>query len=149
MHSSRNHRKMGRLIRLKGRTVNPGKGEGQALVCRTPLSFLGELDPSTGRIISPSHEHFGQSVRGKVLVCPTGKGSSTGPSIAYLAKRSGNMPSAMVVTEVEPVLAAAILTADVPAVDRLDQDPLEAIKTGDYVKVDADQGIVEILRKVP
>ncbi len=149
MYSSRSNGEMGKLIILKGRTVNPGKAEGEAIVSRTPLSFLGELDPSTGKIISPSHEHFGQSVKDKILVCPTGKGSSTGPSIAYLAKRAGNMPSAMVITEVEPVLAAAILTADVPAVDRLDQDPLEVIRTGDYVRVDADEGTVEIMRETP
>ena len=51
--------------------------------------------------------------------------------------------------QVEPVLAAAILTARIPAVDRLDKDPLEVIETGDYVRLDADHGIVEVIKKKP
>ena len=134
-------------MKLKGRTVNHGKAEGEAIVARIPFSFLGELDPSTGKVPSPSHELFGQSLVGKILVCPTGKGSSFNSGVAYLAKQAGNMPKAMVVGEVEPVIAACILTADIPAVDKLDQNPLEVIETGDYVKVDADQGIVEVIKQ--
>lgn len=134
-------------MKLKGRTVNPGKAEGEAIVTRIPFSFLGELDPSTGKIPSLLHEHFGESLVGKILVCPTGKGSSAGPGIAYLAKKAGNMPRAMIIREVEPVLASAILVADIPAVDKLNHDPLEVIKTGDYVKVDATEGIVEVIKK--
>jgi predicted aconitase with swiveling domain len=134
-------------IELKGRTVCPGKAEGEALVSKIPFSFIGELDPSTGRIPAPSHELFGQSVKDKIFVCPTGKGSSGGPGIAYLAKKAGNMPRAMIVKEVEPVLAAAILTADIPAVDMLDKDPLAVIETGDYIKLDADKGTVLVMKK--
>lgn len=132
---------------LKGRTVNFGKAEGEAIVTSIPFSFLGEIEPSTGKVPSPSHELYGQCLAGKIFVCPTGKGSSGGPGIAYVTKQHGNMPAAMIVGEVEPVLAAAILTADIPAVDKLDQNPLEVIETGDYVKVDADQGTVEVIKK--
>ena len=134
-------------IEMKGRTVCHGKAEGEAIVSKIPFSFIGELDPSTGKIPAPSHELFGKSLKGKIFVCPTGKGSSGGPGIAYLAKKSGNMPKAMIVKEVEPVLAAAILTADIPAVDMLDKNPVEVIETGDYIKLDADKGIVQVTKK--
>ena len=136
-------------MELKGRMVYPGKAEGEAIVTRIPFSFLGELDPGTGRVPSPSHDLFGKSLKDKIFVCPTGKGSSVGPGIAYIAKKSGNIPKAMIVGQVEPVLAAAILTARIPAVDRLDKDPLEVIETGDYVRLDADHGIVEVIKKKP
>ena len=136
-----------KVITLKGRTVNPGKAEGEAIVTTIPFSFLGELDPVTGKVPSPSHELFGQSLAGKVFVCPTGKGSSAGPNVSYAAMKAGNSPKAMVIKGVEPILAAAILAANIPAVDRFDQDPLKVIKTGDYIKVDADAGIVEVIKK--
>jgi predicted aconitase with swiveling domain len=119
-------------MKLKGRKVNQGKAEGEAIVSRIPFSFLGELDPSTGKIVAPGHDLFGKSIKDKIFVCPTGKGSSSAPTIAYTAKKAGNMPKAMIVGQVEPVIAAAILTADIPAVDQLDRDPLEVIETGDY-----------------
>ena len=34
----------------------------------------------------------------------------------------------------------------VPAMTDLDQDPLEVIESGDWVKVDADNGVVEITK---
>jgi len=56
------------------------------------------------------------------------------------------MPLGMIVSQVEPVLAAAILTADIPALDQLDQDPVEVIDTGDLVEIDADRGVVEVTK---
>jgi predicted aconitase with swiveling domain len=134
-------------MKLSGRTVNPGVAEGEAIVTGTPFSFLGELDPTTGKIPSPSHELFGQSVKDKVLVCPTGKGSTVGPIIAWYAMKAGNNPKAMVCIEAEPIIASVAITADIPMVHRLDKSPLETIKSGDHVKVDATAGIVEILSK--
>jgi predicted aconitase with swiveling domain len=129
---------------LKGHTVSPGKAEGEAVVLRSPFSFLGELDPATGKIASPLNEQFGEDLRGKVLVTPTGKGSSMGPVISWYAMKEGNNPAAVICLQAEAILASAAITARIPMVDKLDQNPLEVIKTGDYVKVDATAGIVEI-----
>ena len=129
---------------LKGHTVSPGKAEGEAVVLRSPFSFLGELDPATGKIASPLNEQFGEDLRGKVLVTPTGKGSSMGPVISWYAMKEGNNPAAVICLQAEAILAGAAITAGIPMVDKLDRNPLEVIKTGDYVKVDATAGIVEI-----
>ena len=134
-------------MKLKGRVVYRGKAEGEAVVTRTPFSFLGELEPATGKVLSPTHELYGQSLRNKIFVCPTGKGSSVGPGIAYIARKMGGLPAAMIVKEVEPVLAAAIIFAQIPAIDNLDQDPVEVICTGDHVIVDAENGTVQIVKK--
>jgi predicted aconitase with swiveling domain len=134
-------------MKLKGRVAFRGKAEGEAIVTRTPFSFLGELEPATGKILSTTHEHYGKSLKNKVFVCPTGKGSSVGPGIAYMAKKMGTLPAAMIVRELEPVLAAAIIFAEIPAIDNLEQDPVETICTGDHVIVDAENGTVEIIKK--
>jgi predicted aconitase with swiveling domain len=132
---------------LKGHTVSPGKAEGEAVVLRSPFSFLGELDPTTGKIASPLNEQFGEDLRGKVLVTPTGKGSSMGPVISWYAMKEGNNPAAVICLQAEAILASAAITAGIPMVDKLDKNPLEVIKSGDYVKVDATAGIVEIANK--
>ena len=132
---------------IKGRPVSPGKGEGEAVVLDVPFSFLGELDPDTGKIASPLHEHYGKSLKGKILVASTGKGSSMGPVISWYAMKSGNNPAALILLQAEAIIAGAALVAGIPMVDRLEKNPLEVIKTGDYVKVDADTGTVEIASK--
>ena len=67
-----------------------------------------------------------------------------GPVISWYAMKEGNNPAAVICLKAEAILASAAITAGIPMVDKLDQNPLEVIKTGDYVKVDATAGIVEI-----
>jgi predicted aconitase with swiveling domain len=121
---------------LRGRCVFPGTAAGEAVVLKSPFSFLGELSSNTGRLSVADAQLSGICVRDKILVCPSGKGSSGGPTVAWLAKQAGNAPLAVVCTEVEPVLALGVITAEIPAVDRLERDPVEVIKTGDWVTVD-------------
>lgn len=134
-------------MKLKGKCLNPGIAEGTAVVTAIPFSFLGEFDASSGKIISPRQQHFGESVAGKILVVPTGKGSSGGPHVTYSARLQGTLPAGMIVAENEPILAAGIITADIPAVTNLDKDPTKVIKTGDYIKMDATNGIVVVTSK--
>jgi len=123
---------------LKGRSVFPGNAAGEAVVLKTPFSFLGELSADSGKLSVADPEVSGVCVRDKILVCPSGKGSSGGPTVAWLAKRAGNAPLAIVCTEMEPVLALGVITAGIPAVDRLERDPVAVIKTGDWVALDGD-----------
>ena len=93
------------------------------------------------------HELEGVNLANKVFIFTTGKGSTGGAGIAYRAKCAGKAPAALICFNVEPVMAAAILVADIPAVDKLDKNPLEVIETGDFVSVDATQGTVEVTKK--
>jgi hypothetical protein len=49
--------------------------------------------------------------------------------------------------EAEPIIAVGAAMGNIPLVDRLDKNPLEVIATGDHVKIDGDQGIVEITKR--
>jgi predicted aconitase with swiveling domain len=46
-------------------------------------------------------------------------------------------------------VALGAVVTHAPAMTELDQDPLTVIETGDWVKVDADNGIVEVIKKTP
>jgi hypothetical protein len=132
---------------LKGKRVNSGKAEGEAIVSKMPFSFLGDLNPATGMVQAPTSDVHGQSIAGKVFVFPIGKGSTGGPPVAYAAKKAGNAPTAIVCVQAEPVMAMVAIMNDMPMVHALNKNPLEVIKTGDYVKVDGDAGTVEIIGK--
>lgn len=133
-------------MKLKGRGVTKGKAEGKAMVSTEAFSFLGDIAPDTGvcNIRLPGLE--GVSAIGKIMVCPSGKGSTRGPITAYRAAKNGVAPAGFVCGEVEPVLVAGMIAAGIPCVDKLDHDPLKIIKTGDWVKVDGDNGIVEVIK---
>lgn len=133
-------------IILHGRKVYGGCAEGEALVTKEMISGWGGIDPATGTIIELRHELHGKSFTGKVLVFPGAKGSSGWSSVFQNARMAGNAPAAMIFNIVNTKIALGATVIHAPAVTDLDQDPLEVIKTGDWVKVDADNGIVEITR---
>ena len=132
---------------LHGKKVNGGKAEGEAIVSKMPFSFLGDLNPQTGKVQPVTSDVHGQSIAGKIFVFPIGKGSTGGPPVAYAAKRLGNAPKAIVCVEAEPVMAMVAIMNDIPMVHAFDRNPLEVIKTGDYVKVEGDAGTVEVVEK--
>jgi predicted aconitase with swiveling domain len=134
-------------MQLKGHKINEGQAEGEAIVFDGAFSFLGDYDPITGNCLIRTPELSGKNMVDKVLVCITGKGSSRGPLNTYRAAKANTCPKAIVCMEAEPVLAAAAIVANMPMVDRLNRNPVEVIKTGDWVKVDADNGIIEITKK--
>ncbi len=132
------------MIVLKGKGINGGSFEGEAIVSRLPFSFLGDLDVRTGKVVPAGHDIEGKSIAGKVFVFPIGKGSTVGPNIAYAAKRLGNTPAAIVCAEAEPVMAMVAIMNDIPMVANLDRDPLEVIQSGDRVIVDGNAGTVTV-----
>ena len=61
--------------------------------------------------------------------------------------KKGLGPKAMINIKTHPVFAYASIVMNMPTVDGLDKNPLEMIETGDWVKVDAEKGIVEVTKK--
>ena len=133
-------------ITLRGRKVIGGLAEGEAVVTKEPVSFLGGVNPDKGIVVERGHELEGQSITGKVFVFPHGKGSTAGPYIIYAMARRKTAPVAMINVEAEPIIAVGAAMGNIPMVDRLDKNPLEVIATGDRVRMDGDQGIVEITK---
>ena len=129
---------------MKGRTISPGKAQGEAIVSRSPIGFYGGIDPKTGIVIERGHELEGESVKGKVLVFPQGKGSTVGSYVIYGLKKNGVAPAAIVNKETETIVAAGVILASIPCVDKID---IDKIKTGDNLIVDADSATVEIACK--
>jgi uncharacterized protein len=134
-------------IVLRGRKVVGGCAEGEALVTKERISGWGGIDPRTGTIIETRHELKGVSFAGKVLVYPGAKGSSGWSAQFHVARLAGKAPLAMVFNEMTTKIALGAVVAHTPAVTDFDQDPLTVIETGDWVKVDGDNGIVEITKK--
>jgi hypothetical protein len=123
-----------------------GYGEGEALASKDPICFY-LADPRTGVISERGHQLQGKSVAGKVLIFPTGKASSAVQMDGLTKLMLNNvMPKAMVVTDVEPVLVSAAALLQIPLVDKLEKDPFEVIQTGDFVKVDATNAIVTVIK---
>jgi uncharacterized protein len=139
---------------LKGHKGIGGIAEGEALVCQEPINLMADTGSVwtdaknatfTNKLATPSV--YDCSFADKVLVFPTGKGGIFSTNIMMDMASVGTRPKAIVNTRAHPVWAALALHLNIPLVDRLDKNPCEVIATGDWVKVDAGKGIVEVTKK--
>ena len=124
---------------MQGRIIKAGRAEGEALVSPEPIGFLGGIDPDTGYVVEPGHCLQGACVTNRVLVFPTGKGSTVGSYTLYRMAVSGTAPAAIINAESEAIVAVGAIMADIPMVDLVDITP---IRTGDWVHVDGDCVVV-------
>lgn len=118
----------------QGRCIYQGTAQGKALVTTQAISFFGGVDPDTGMVVERGHELEGQCIAGKVLVFPTGKGSTVGSYTLYRLKHNGVAPLAILNAECETITAVGCIIAEIPCVDRL---PIQQIPMGSLVRVDA------------
>jgi len=128
-------------VKLRGRKIYPGRAQGEALVTSMGISFFGGVDPDSGVIVEKGHELEGLSISGKVLVFPSGKGSTVGSYTLYRLKLSGKAPAAIINSECETITAVGCIIAEIPCIDQI---PIDQIQTGCLVTVCADDGTVAI-----
>ena len=134
-------------IVIHGRKIVGGVAEGEAITTHDTVSGWGGIDSNTGTIIERRHELVGQSFKDKVLVFPGAKGSSGYSHFFHLARVAGAAPKAMLFNKMTTKAALGAVVTRVPTMSDFDRDPLEVIETGDWVKVDADKGVVEVTKK--
>lgn len=133
--------------KLKGCCIVPGTASGEILASSHSISFWGGVDPRSGCINDPRHELFKESVTGKVLAFPFGKGSSTGSLIMLELIRVAKAPAAIINVRTEPILATGPIVGkhfygkEVPIVS-LDEKAFALLKTGRFATVHATEGYI-------
>ncbi len=128
-------------MRLEGRAVSQGRGGGTALVSGKPMSFLGGVDRETGRVVDAGSDIAGETVAGRVLAFPHGKGSTVGSYVLYGLARRGCGPAAIVNERTEAIVATGSILGGIPLVDRID---VSTLRTGDRIAVDGDAGSIDV-----
>lgn len=136
-------------IIIKGRSAVKGIAEGEAMVCPDSIQGWAGVDDETGIIIEKGHVHEGDCIEGKILVLPCSKGSNGWSSHFHSAKVKGKTPAGWVMTKLDSRAGVAAVVIGAPMVSDLEngQDPCKIIQSGDWVKVDGDNGIIEITKK--
>ena len=125
---------------LQGRKIYRGRVRGEALVTSMGISFFGGVDPESGMVVERGHQLEGESIAGKILVFPSGKGSTVGSYTLYRLKLNRNAPLAIINEECETITAVGCIMAEIPCVDQI---PVSRIQTGWLLEVDGEAGTVE------
>ena len=123
---------------IKCRKISKGCASGEVLLTQDSLSFLGGVNPDNGEVIDSKHELFGQNIKGKVLVMPSGKGSTVGSYVLYQMAKNLTAPLAVIAIEAEPIIATGAIMAGIPMVDHPEVDIFDIFHDGQIVEVNAD-----------
>ena len=128
---------------MLGRGISRGIGTGELLVSPEPISFLSGVNPKTGIVVERGHPLEGQSIAGRVLSFPYGKGSTVGSYVIYALRQNGLAPAAIINTEAEPIIAVGAIIAEIPMIDRLPPE-FSHLPPGTRVTVNGDTGEVSL-----
>lgn len=127
--------------------ISEGKATGEVLFSKDDFCFY-LVEPKTGVVIEKNHCLFGQSIAGKVLVFPNGKGSSVVQADGmYQLKMAGMEPKAMIVQNPDTTLVASAIIMETPLVDKVEDAFYEDASNGDMVTVDAANGTITIQKE--
>jgi len=129
-------------MKLKGRTIYRGSVQGEAIVSSKPISFYGGVDPQTGVIVERGHDLEGKSITGKILVFPSGKGSTVGSYILFRLSKNKKEPKGLILKECEAIIAVGCIIGEIPCIDHID---ITKIKSGAQLSLNANDGTVTIL----
>lgn len=132
---------------MKLRSIVDGKVEGEAIVSPNPISFFGEIDPQSGKILDSKNPLYGKTIANKIFVFPGGRGSTVGSYVIYGLKKNQASPLALVTNKAETIVIAGAILAEITLVDQFEKDVTTIIKSGDIIQIDTEKQILKIKEK--
>jgi hypothetical protein len=129
---------------IKCRKISDGEAEGQIIVSRDAVCFY-LVEPETGVIIEKNHDIEGRSIAGKVLVMPSGKGSSVVQADGlYKLAKNDKAPKAMIIEHADTVLVSGAIVMEIPMVHKVEKIFYDTVKSGDIISLDATNGMIHL-----
>jgi predicted aconitase with swiveling domain len=119
------------------RSLSEGVAEGEVIISRDAVCFY-LVEYETGVVVEHPHDINGRNIAGKILVMPSGKGSSVVQADGlFKLMKHDKAPAAIIVAQPDTVLVSGAIVMDLPLVDRADPAFYETVRDGDLVRVDA------------
>ena len=118
-----------------------GSGFGPILYSDIGISFWGGIDPLTGHVIDSHHPLFGQCVRDKILIIPSGRGSCTGSCVILELILNGCAPAGFIFSQDEDILPLGVIIAEeffnlsLPVV-KVNQECFITLKKYPYIRIE-------------
>ncbi|MFO7706862.1 MAG: DUF126 domain-containing protein [Desulfobacterales bacterium] len=133
------------IYHIACRKIAEGRAEGEAIVSTDAICFY-LVEPESGVVIEKNHALEGQSIAGKILVMPSGKGSSVVQADGlYKLMKYNKAPIGIIVEFPDPVLVASAIVMEIPTVMRAGREFYERVRTGSFIKLDADHQTLAVL----
>jgi predicted aconitase with swiveling domain len=126
---------------IAARGIVDGRAQGPALIGAEPISFLGDVDIRTGRIVGDLPSLRNTIVKGTVLIFPYTRGSAGAWRFLYQLYKHANAPVAIVTQTVpDPSVVQGAILAGIPIACEPETDLTRLLQNGDAVSVEVKDG---------
>jgi len=131
-------------MEIRCRKISEGKAVGEVIVSKDSVCFY-LVEPETGVVVEKNHDIEGKSIAGKILVMPSGKGSSVVQADGlYKLAQNDKAPKAMIIEHADTVLVTGAIIMEIPMVHKVEDKFYKTVIDGDVVSLDADNGIIRL-----
>lgn len=137
------------VVTLPCKPIVRGDVSGEVLFSRSPISFIGGVDPKTGNIRDALNDACGECMADKIYVFPFGKGSSGAGLVLLELVRIGKAPKALVNLRTDTVLLTGPLVSRefykhlIPVVN-VDEAGMEQLSKARTISIDSASGQISI-----
>ncbi len=127
---------------FKAKVIQPWEGEltGELLITSAKISFLGDVDTSTGTIVGTDLDIEGQNIRGKILLFSESRGSTVGSNVLYSLSRNGLAPKLIGTRRAEPITISGAIFGGIPMISLLGEEIFKELRNGDTVRASIKEG---------
>jgi predicted aconitase with swiveling domain len=131
-------------MEIRCRKISEGKVDGEVIVSKDSVCFY-LVEPETGVVVEKNHDIEGKSIAGKILVMPSGKGSSVVQADGlFKLAQNDKAPKAMIIEHADTVLVTGAIIMEIPMVHKVEDKFYKTVMDGDVVSLDADNGIIRL-----
>ena len=129
----------------KCKRISKGRAEAEVVISKDAVCFY-LVEPETGIVVEDNHDAKGKDISNRVLIMPSGKGSSVVQADGiYKLEMHGKAPAGLIIEHADPVLVSSVIIMNVPMVHKVDREFYEDVKNGDKIILDADGELITIL----
>ena len=129
-----------------GQPIVHGIATGPALISKKAISFLGDLNITTGEVTGELSDLIGKKISKTILVVPSTRGSAGACRFIYQLKQFENHPAAIITTELpDPSVVQGAILAKIPIISNLANIISNTILDNDTLKVDGKLGKVSVV----
>lgn len=133
-------------LEFKCHKIWGGSVKGDVLISKEAICFY-LINPDTGVISEKGHALEGQSIADKILILPSGKGSSVvNDEGLFTLKQNKTGPRCIIVKHPDTILVAGAIIMDYPIFDRVEQKFYTIVANGDSFAVDADREVIQLFK---
>jgi predicted aconitase with swiveling domain len=123
-------------VQFKGKVIQDWENviQGEILITKFKISFLGDVDQATGSIVASDSDIRGLNISSKIFIFLESRGSTVGSNVLFGLSKRNLAPKLIITCKPDLVVASGAIFGNIPMISEVDEKVFEFFKNGDIAK---------------